>query len=370
MPDETLRKVAHSVTWWLERASKASDLHEGILLGLCGRLLAIPLDEGVGMTRNGEPLDEPLLEAINHPVGHITQALINYVYRRNPSDNDRLPSGVTAMLSGLCDPKVDRYRHGQVLLGSHVISLFRIDRDWTEKHFLPLFDWSDPPVARRVWIGFLWSPRIHPPLLIAIRPHFLQCSKHYAELGEQCRNYAALLIYAALGPVDGFSMQEFKAAIGSLPPDGLEECALALAQAIEGAGDQREEYWKNRVFPLWREVWPRSSTLATSRVAESFVRVIIAARGELPAALASLIDWVIPVPDLDYVVPTLQESGMCSRFPSESLQLLNSMISNQQWVSTDLGKCLKDIVQSNPSLERDQRYQRLMEFARMRDAFE
>ena len=78
----------------------------------------------------------------------------------------------------------------------------------------------------------------------------------------------------------------------------------------------------------------------------------------------------MPVPDLDYVVPSLQESGLCSRFPSESLQLLHAVIGDQHWVSVDLGKCLKEIVRLEPSFDRDDRHQRLVEFARRHDAYD
>ncbi|MCV5934801.1 hypothetical protein OFO87_32280, partial [Escherichia coli] len=72
----------------------------------------------------------------------------------------------------------------------------------------------------------------------------------------------------------------------------------ALYQALEGAGDQREEYWKNRVQPFWQQVWPKSRNLATPRISESLTRMVIAARGEFPAALAVVQDWLQPLEHL------------------------------------------------------------------------
>ncbi len=69
MPDAVLQEIAHGVTWWIETVSKSINQHENILLNLCRRILALPLEAGTGMTRNGEPLDQPVTEAINHPVG-------------------------------------------------------------------------------------------------------------------------------------------------------------------------------------------------------------------------------------------------------------------------------------------------------------
>ena len=155
------------------------------------------------MTRNGEPIDQPVTEAINHPVGHVTQALLNLWFKRNPNDNDQLPTEIEPFFTDLCDMRVDRFRHGRVLLGSRLITFFRVDRTWTEQYLLPLFSWSNPAEAKAVWEGFLWSPRIYQPLMAALKSHFLESANHYADLARQRQQFAAFLSYVALGPAWG-----------------------------------------------------------------------------------------------------------------------------------------------------------------------
>ena len=145
MPNEILLELAHAVTWWLEAASKALDRHEAILLNLCRRVLALPLEPEAGISQNGEPIDEPVTEAINHPVGHVTQALLNVWLGREPNDNEKLPDHIEPLFTRLCDDRVNKFRHGRVLLASRLISLFRVDQLWTETHLLPLFDWGSAP---------------------------------------------------------------------------------------------------------------------------------------------------------------------------------------------------------------------------------
>jgi hypothetical protein len=79
MPDAVLQEIDHAVTWWVEAASKSINCHEDILLNLCCRVLALPLEAGSGsrIIRNGVETYDPVGSAINHPIGHITQALIN-----------------------------------------------------------------------------------------------------------------------------------------------------------------------------------------------------------------------------------------------------------------------------------------------------
>ena len=158
-----------------------------------------------------------------------------------------------------------------------------------------------------MWEGFLWSPRLYQPLLTAFKSQFLDSANHYADLGEHRQQFATFLTYAALGPTEGYTVEEFRSAIGALPQEGLEESAQALSQALEGAADQREDYWKNRAQPFWQEIWPKSRDLATPRIAKSLTRLVIAARGEFPAALAAVQDWLQPIDHSDYVVHLLDD---------------------------------------------------------------
>jgi hypothetical protein len=368
MPDAILQEIAHGVTWWMEAASKSINRHENILLDLCRRVLALPLEAGPGsrIIRNGVETYDPVGSAINHPIGHVTQALINLWFKQNPNDNDLLPSDLKPLFTALCDMQVDRFRHGRVLLGSRLIAFFRVDRPWTEQHLLPLFGWSNPVEAKAVWEGFLWSPRLYQPLLTVFKSQFLDSANHYADLGEHRQQFAAFLTYAALGPTEGYTVGELRSAIGALPQEGLEESAQALSQALEGAADQREDYWKNRVQPFWQYVWPKSRDLATPRIAESLTRLIIAARSEFPAALAAMRDWLQPIEHPDYVMHLLHESDLCNKFPADALHLLDIVFADRQWVSRELEQCLDRIEQVSSGLAQDPRFQRLREYSRRR----
>jgi hypothetical protein len=231
---------------------------------------------------------------------------------------------------------------------------------------LPLFNWDRPYEAKAVWEGFLWSPRLYQPLLTAFKLDFLESANHYDGLGEHREQFAAFLTYAALGPTEGYSVDEFRSAIGALPQDGLEQSAQALAQALEGAADQREDYWRNRVQPFWQRIWPKFGELATPRIAASLARLAIAAGGEFPAALAAVLPWLQPLEYVDHSVRLLHESGLCRRFPSKALLLLNTAIADQNWAPLELGQCLDEIAEAAPDLARDAGYIRLRVYLRRR----
>lgn len=358
IPDDKLEKLAHALAWWLRKVSETIDSNENIFLDLCRRILALSLEPDGGDGDN-------IFRAINHPVGHVTEALLNLWLKRTPSDNEGLPDDIEPFFAQLCDTGVKRFRHGRVLLASRLIALFRVDRSWTEAHLLPLFDWTRNPIeAKAVWEGFLWSPRLYQPLLIAIKEPFLATASHYAELSEYARQFAAFLTYAALNPLDGYTAQDFQTAIGALPQEGLDEVAQALVQALEAAGEQREEYWKNRIQPFWHQIWPKSLDLASNSITESLACLAIAARGEFPAAMSAVIGWLSPIEHPHYVVHRLHESGLAERFPEDALRLLDAVIDDQPWAPRELGECLNAISQASPELLQDRRYQRLAEYAR------
>ena len=360
MPDKVLKEIAQAVSWWLEVVSKSIDRDEAILLDLCSRILSLP-------NQDGEDNDQPVTRAINHPVGHVTQALLNLWFRREPNDNDMLPIDIEPFFTQLCDTPLEKFRHGRVLLASRLIALFRVDRPWTELHLLPLFDWiRHPGEAKAAWEGFLWSPRLYRPLLIAFKAQFLDTAHHYGELGEHSRQFAAFLTYAALDLIDGYAPHDFQSAIGALPQKGLQQAAQALVQALEGAGEQREEYWKNRVQPFWQQVWPKSLELSSNGIAASLARLSIAARGEFPRALATVVHWLRPIEHPHYVVHRLHELGLAARFPEATLHLLDAVLDDQSWAPPELGQCLTAIAESAPALEQDSRYQRLVQYSRRR----
>jgi len=368
MADTLLLEIDHAITWWMEAASKSISQHEDILLNLCRRVMTLPLETGSGtrITRNGVETYDTVGSAINHPIGRATHALINLWFKQNPNDNDLLPVDFKVIFTALCNVQVDRFLHGRVLLSSRLIAFFRADRVWTEEHLLPVFSWSNPAEAKAMWEGFLWSPRLYQPLLTAFKSQFLESASHYTELGEHRQQFATFLTYAALGPTEGYTTEEFRTAIGALPQEGLEESARALSQALEGAADQREDYWRNRALPFWQQVWPKSRDLATPRIAESLIRMVIACRDEFPSALAAVQDWLLPIEHLDYVVHLLNESGLCRRYPSDALNLLSAMIADQQWAPRKLGQCLDEIAQTAPFLVQEARYFRLREYLRRR----
>lgn len=358
-PDELVRDLSHGIGWWLQSIAKTFEGREDHFLTLAQRILRLDFED------NGDA-DDHVSHAINHPVGHVTQALLDWLYRQEPDDGQGLPESIQSIFTELCDTQIAKFRHGRVLLAAHALPLFRVDEVWSEQNLLPLLNWNGSATeAQAVWEGFLWSPRLYRPLLEAIKPTFLDTVNHYAQLGKHKEQFAALLTFVALDLSDIFTIKQLAAAICALPADGLRESAEALVRALEGAGDQRESYWKNRILPFWEKIWPKSNDQASSTNAESLARLCVAAGGEFPSAMAAVGNWLRVVQHPDYVIRALLKSGLSASFPEHVLQLLVTILGEQPvWLPQELRKCLNVIGQANPDLQQDHRYMRVDELAR------
>jgi hypothetical protein len=199
----------------------------------------------------------------------------------------------------------------------------------------------------------------------SLKPAFLDTARHYAALGRHDGQYASLLTFAALDPGDTFTVAELAGATRALPPDGLRDSAQALVRALDGAGEQRGDYWTNRIKPYLHAVWPKTRDNISAAIAENLGRLCVAAQEAFPEALALLRAWLQPLDHPDYLVHRLHEANLCSRFPEPTLEFLSLVIGVQtQWPTTALGSCLDAIRTAVPALARDPRFEALNDYLR------
>ena len=359
MPGVALQDLSHGVSWWLEKVARGLQGQEEAFLSLCDRVLALEYEV--------EEADDDLVgHAINHPVGHVTEALLRWWYRSDLADERGLAEGPRRRFSRLCDTETPKFRDGRVLLAAHAISLFRIDRDWAIQFMLPLFDWENSEVeARAAWEGFLWSPRQHRPLMEVLKPAFLDTANHYAQLGRHRERYASLLTFVALDPGDVFRNSELALATRALPQTALEHAAEALLRAVDSAGDQRADYWRNRAAPYLRSIWPRTPDVMSETVSENFGRACIAAGDAFPEALRQVRAWLRPVQYPERIAHALHGAELDARCPEPALDLLHRIVGEEaRGRFRHLAACLDAIRASALELEHDHRVQRLLEILR------
>ena len=357
-PDGAFQELTYAVSFWLRtitekfQGDQFKD-NQAVLHALVERILNVPSqDEMVD-------IDDPVTHAIDHPVGCVATALLDWWHRGGLEDKQHLKTVFTR----LCDRQVDRFRHGRVLLATDVISLFRADQSWTTQYLLPLFNWQhSKDEAKAAWEGFLWSPRLDPSLIQAIKPDFLDTARHYRALNHK-EQYAVLLTLVSLNLRNIFTNPELAEATRALPLDGLSNCVWELVNELEASGDQRTDYWATRIVPYLSDIWPNSKDYRSPEIAKNFGHLCIAAQNNFPDALSRLRGWLQPLRYPDELVHSLHSDDLCKKFPSDTLSFLNQIIGEPAvYLSGDLGACLKTIRQAEPALEDDPQYDRLINF--------
>lgn len=355
-PDDVIKKLSHSFGWWLQAQAKIFKSNEELFFALIRRLLELEHQNGVHEN------DDPVLCAINHPVGLVTTALLRWWYRQEPKDAEGLRDEVKPLFTELCDMEVENFRHGRVLLATNTIVLFRVDEMWTRSCLLPLFNWQRSKTeARAAWGGFLRSPRLYRPLQSAIKQPLLETATHYGELGNHAEQYAAFLTFAALDPGDTFTTEELAEATCKLPAEGLQSAVQAVTRALVGADEQRGEYWNNRVLPYFKSVWPKNrDVMMIPKISELLGGLCVAAQEAFPEALEELKYWLQPVEHPFYLVHLLNEAKLCDQFPPDALAFLNAIIDDDaQLLAQELKQCLDDIEKSDQTLAEDSCFVRL-----------
>ena len=357
VPGEALQELSHVVSGWLEKLARTFNGQEELFLSFCDRILGLDFDVE-------EEDDDPVACAINHPVGHVTDALLHWWYRNDLQDEQALTDAPRRFFTQLCDTGKPKFRYGRVLLAAHVISLFRVDRKWAIQFLLPLFEWKNSEVeARSAWEGFLRSPRLYYPLLEVLKPAFLDTANHYIQLGRHSKQYASLLTFVSLDSGDVFRNSELTLATRALPQEALERAAETFFRAVDSAGDQRADYWRNRSAPYLRAIWPKTPDAISKTVSKNFALACIAADDAFPEALELVRSWLRPLQYPSQIVSTLHKAELDTRYPVSTLELLHRVVADDaQRPVSGLSSCLNAIRVKQPELEHDHRFQRLLNF--------
>ncbi|MEX3856411.1 hypothetical protein OKW33_003364 [Paraburkholderia atlantica] len=357
MPDAQVLEVMQPVGWWLHEVGKQLVVHEKTFISLCERVLNLSVDERFDST------DEAVLASISHPVGQVTQALLNWWFSKPLNDNDRLPAVIAPIFTRVCDTTAVRFRHGRTLLASNVVALFRVDPSWTQANLFPLFDWqTSEEEAFAAWMGYLWSPRLYKPLLVELKKPFLDAVKHYARFGDARVNYASMLTLVALEATDLFSRPDLQRAVRALPMEGLAACAQAVHRAMKGADGRQSEYWSIAVRPFLTSVWPKKIALESERLAETLARIAVAADKDFSDALGTVELWLKPITVPYQLLKDMNELKIGQRFPLHALKLLVMVIDRSRFAPPDLKKTLEQILSGDGTLSSNLDFQSLEDF--------
>lgn len=371
MPDSVLLEIVPSMTLWMLEGSKQTSINAIGFLRLIHRVIDLEIESSPGITiGDGKSIQDPIMEAINHPIGFLTQSVLNFwLVRYKPKDADLIPADLKEILDSLCDVKIYRFSYARIILASRIVTLFRADPVWVEKKLKPLFNWGiDSTEASKVWEGFLDSPRIYRPLVEAMSVEIYQTAQHYPELGKHKSEYSTLLTLVALESLND-DVNELIGAFGHLPQEGLNHSARSLLQALQASGENANHYAANRIIPFWKKIWPKNINMVSEEISDSLTRMSIVSGSAFPDMCVEFEHWLRPSRFTYSILRQLEKSELCSHYPECALILLDKLVDEEPMQIEYLRKCLASVVLNSPSLASDQRYLRLIEIVPVSQVF-
>ncbi|MCY3674560.1 MAG: hypothetical protein OXH65_14120 [Paracoccaceae bacterium] len=355
IPKEKLQEIKGLARWLLEQ-SKSFEDQEDTFLKLCDVFLEMEDHESVLDD------DDLIFHAINNNIGHVTEGLLQYWDRDSVSKEEKFNNNLRDTFTRICDTKNITLRHGRVLLAAKVNLLFEAEPVWTINNLLPLFDWNKSEAeSRSAWKSLLWSPTITMPLMDKLKSCFFETADHYDKLGKHGENYAALLTYYGLGfPNELNGDREIYTALGKLPQKALDHASHYLFRSVNSSGDQRTEFWNNRVKPFLQNIWPKTTDKSSQDISLNFAKACIRSGEVFPEASGQIEQWLVPLDYPDQIARLIKKERFDITYPKHSLKLLCKVYPDIPNIySNILKECLANIANEKPALKNVSCFHRL-----------
>jgi hypothetical protein len=362
-PKYFLEKIQEGLSWWLDAVARVLTTEYARFLSL----ISMSLD--FERTKTSDPPTKAE-DAFGQPAGRVVQALFNWWFRQGLEDGQGIGVEVRGILEEVADTRVANFAHARLILCANVVALYRLDAVWTEQHVLPLFDWDRSHAeALGAWQGFLWTPRLHPPLIAKIKSQLFATADHIDELGESLSQYSGFLTYAALEMSADLNIRELAKAVKKLTIPGLVNVLHTLKDALVSAADKREAHWENRISPFLRTVWPQNKQFAQDQnISNAIAELFLQTNTRFPQAMEFLDAWLGMVAYPYSLITDLKNAGLCRRFPRPALTFLTKIIGTATTgvsLSPEFGPCLDEIEEGEPALTIDQQMQHLRAIQRL-----
>ena len=374
-PDHCLRArdVLSGACDLLEKASErdALAINERLFWQLWDRLFDNALSAGES---SGPPEDDDWVHrAINRPIGDLTKALLNVMFRRSLQARKGLPDDLRPRFERLVvasDPDV--LRLGRVILASRLHYLFAVDPAWMADRLIPFFDWGrseDEAIA--LWCGYAWQPRIDADLWAVLKSSFFDAftPARLARLGTSAKNIASLLMVAGVEfPSTETPADRAREAIHTMTPELRGAAAFWLYSYLAGPKSQEpqpeaaeveraaraDRLWHERVAPWLKRVWPRDRNLIERNTSEAFALLAIATREAFDDAVAMLQPFIGKTSRWDHAIHNLRNSIHPDVHAQSSLKLINCLVLFQSlWFADDLRAVLDRIATADANLRED-----------------
>jgi len=368
-PDAAVEELIRPVSYWLLDASsnlmpRYPQSFDRLVTKLVQTLRHLPAEGNSSIVRGSKEPDWAM-EALNAPVGKITQALFNDPRIKDIQHEGAFPVTWLSHMESLLSLPGDLPRHALVFFAHQLGFFYRVDQDWTEANILTVLDTGDESDRNAIWSGFFWGARMpNPRLYLRLKPNLIAFAK---QSNPSCHEYAEVLagiILAGWGSTleeDGerfISNSEMRDVL--LHADD-EFRSHILWQVEHWSQDDRTDVnakWSAMLPEFFADVWPRQKSVRTPIMSARICNLILSDAKYFP----EIADIVIPLltrVDQDYLTLShlQREDNLIIRsYPERVLAILYTVLPDNVAVwPFGIETVLQRIGEAKESLKADSR---------------
>jgi len=372
-PDEQLEKFIKQVVRWLSDINSTLEKTcVPVFFNLVRKLVGILQKQSHKrqsiFTKTSNDTVNWYSEAINAPAGILSETLLEKPFKQNLSDEYFYKEWLALIESLLKLPDISR-QYVLVILFSKIDWFFPINKDWTQKHLLPIFHSRKSIDRDAAWSGFFQTNDLPRPEIFSVikddlftinktRPYFyLKYIDRYAGL--------ILALWSKTDNATGVRCITDEELRGLLlkSDDNLRTKILKQIEIwISGLTTYNSsDEWKSRL-PEFFSTWPKQIDAWSPKVSTGFFNLLIWSGEQFPFLLKSMIHHLNKIYDIgqlkldDMITPDFG-NRIIPDYPKELLELLFTVLPNDtRQRPFKIAEILQKIIEADSSLKRDARY--------------
>lgn len=357
---------------WLLRKRSKLDIGTPDLLRIWDRLFDAVAGRAVPV--GSQSRNDVVFSMLNSPEGKIGTLLLDEYGRVRSPDKKGEQRQILIRLERLIGAEGELGFLGTAAVMDGLPALFGDHENWARDYLLPLTRWSHP-FAPAAWSVLLRQRIPYPSLYAELEPALLEAGAR-ADLDRSVDAVAGWMLSPLLwaqdpqGAIPHIEPVAVRGALARARDDVRGSAAYWLTGAMEKLPGEAAVVWRKRVGPLFSAIWPREPRCRSSVGTLHLVRLVLLTGSAFADAVATIAPALGPLETWE-IESYLGRDEDAKRFydtdPGALLTLFDAVVSEEN-VPYSMVPILERIAQSKPALTGDERYRKLLGWARRRAA--
>ena len=368
-PDEALEKIISPVSYWLLDASSNlmssyPQSFDRLVTKLVETLRCLPNAGNSSIVRGNKDPDWAT-EALNSPVGKITQALFNDPRIKDIKKKNSFPDDWLSHVESLLSLPDDLHRHALVFFAHRLNWLYWVDQDWTETNILHVLETGDDIDQNAIWSGFFWGARFpSKQLYLRIKPKLLSLANHTDNLHHEYYEILAGIILGGWGRIleeDGtryISNTELRDVLLHADDEFRSHILWQFEHWTQDDNTDVNAKWLAMLPDFFTDVWPRQKSVRTPTMSARITNLILSDAKYFPEVADIVIPLLTSIDQDSLMLLDLQQedSIIIDSYPERVLSILHAVLPDNVAVwPFGIEIILRKISEAKESLKSDSR---------------